>query len=78
MEFGIQISNIEFQQLRDTAQMAEGLGFHSMMLPDHVLYEGPERQGDPRHLAYDPILQAAVIAEATRKTSACLSVSPPV
>ncbi len=67
MEFGLQIANIEWQALRDTAQMAEGLGFHSMMLPDHVLYEGPEKQGDPRHLAYDPILQAAVIAEATKK-----------
>jgi probable F420-dependent oxidoreductase len=67
MEFGIQISNIEWQQLRDTAQMAEELGFHSMMLPDHILYEGPERQADPKHLAYDPILQAAVIAESTRK-----------
>lgn len=66
MEFGLQISNIEWQALRDTAQMAEGLGFHSMMLPDHILYEGPEKQGDPHHLAYDPILQAAVIAEATR------------
>jgi probable F420-dependent oxidoreductase len=67
MEFGIQLGNIEWQQLRDTAQMAEALGFHSMMLPDHILYEGPERQSDPRHLAYDPILQAAVIAEATQK-----------
>jgi probable F420-dependent oxidoreductase len=67
MEFGLQISNIEWQALRDTAQMAEGLGFHSMMLPDHILYEGPERQSDPQHLAYDPILQAAVIAEATKK-----------
>ncbi len=67
MEFGIQISNIEWQQLRDTAQMAEELGFRSMMLPDHILYEGPERQGDPHHLAYDPMLQAAVIADSTKK-----------
>jgi len=67
MEFGLQIANIEWQALRDTAQMAEELGFHSMMLPDHILYEGPEKQGDPHHLAYDPILQAAVIAESTRK-----------
>jgi alkanesulfonate monooxygenase SsuD/methylene tetrahydromethanopterin reductase-like flavin-dependent oxidoreductase (luciferase family) len=67
MEFGLQIANIEWQALRDTAQMAEGLGFHSMMLPDHILYEGPEKQGDPHHLAYDPILQAAVIAESTKK-----------
>jgi alkanesulfonate monooxygenase SsuD/methylene tetrahydromethanopterin reductase-like flavin-dependent oxidoreductase (luciferase family) len=37
MQFGIQISNIEWQQLRDTAQMADALGFHSMMLPDHIL-----------------------------------------
>jgi probable F420-dependent oxidoreductase len=67
MEFGIQVANMEFQRLRDVAQMAEGLGFHSIMLPDHIVAEGPERQAMLEHLAYDPIMQAAVIAEATKR-----------
>jgi probable F420-dependent oxidoreductase len=67
MEFGVQTSNVEWQHLRDQAQMAEELGFTTLTFPDHIVYEGPERQSDPSHLVYDPILQAAVAAEATRK-----------
>src|SRR5215470_11231205 len=67
MEFGLQVGNAEWQRLRDVAQMAEELGFHTITLPDHIVHEGPERQSDPHHLAYDPVLQAAVMAEATRK-----------
>lgn len=66
MEFGLQTSNLEWQRLRDQAQMAEGLGFSTLTFPDHIVYEGPEKQTDPSHLVYDPILQAAVAAEATR------------
>lgn len=67
MEFGVQTSNVEWQHLRDQAQMAEELGFSLLTLPDHIIYEGPERQTDPSHLVYDPIMQAAVALEATRK-----------
>jgi len=67
MKFGLQVSNIEWDELRDLAQSAEGLGFDVLMLPDHIVYEGPERQHDPQHRSYDPILQAAIIAEATRR-----------
>jgi probable F420-dependent oxidoreductase len=66
MEFGVQTSNVEWQRLREQAQMAEELGFGILTLPDHIVYEGPEKQADPSHLAYDPIMQAAVAAEATR------------
>jgi len=66
MEFGIQIASVEWQRLRDLAQKVEGLGFSAMMLPDHLRAEGPEHQEMP-HLAYDPIIQAAVIAEATKR-----------
>jgi probable F420-dependent oxidoreductase len=67
MEFGIQLSSVDWQRLRDLAQIAEGLGFHSVVLPDHVLAEGPERQPNLQFMAYDPIMQAAVIAEATKR-----------
>ena len=67
MRFALQMMNLEFSELRDVAQLAEGLGFHVLYLPDHIVYEGPERQSDPHHLAYDVMVQAAVIAEATRR-----------
>jgi len=66
-EFGVQVSNLEWQSLRDVAQEVEGLGFHFLTLPDHIVYEGPEREANLQHLAYDPIMQAAVAAEATKR-----------
>jgi len=67
MEFGLQISNTEWPQLRDVAQMAEGLGYDSIMLPDHIVHEGPEKQRDASARSYDPILQAGIMAAATTK-----------
>lgn len=67
MEFGVQVSNTEWQQLKDYAQAVEELGYDLITVPDHLVAEGPERQFDPRHLLYDPIAQAAVLSEVTRK-----------
>ena len=67
MRYGIQVANIEWQELRDVAQASEALGFDFLTLPDHIVYEGPEHQSDPHHLSYDPVLQAAIAAEATKK-----------
>ena len=67
MEYGVQVSNLEFPQLRDIAQAAEGMGFHVIMTPDHIVMEGPEHQFDPHHLSYDPMVLVAVIAEATKE-----------
>src|SRR4030095_12009303 len=66
MDFGLQLGWIEFDRLRDLAQTAEGLGFTAISFPDHLVAEGPERQamGVP---AYDPMMQAAVVAQATSK-----------
>jgi len=66
MKFGLQVGFPDWKQLRDVAQAAEGLGFHSIYFPDHLVHEGPERQRDD-HPAYDPMVQAAVVAEATRR-----------
>ena len=66
MEFGIQLGTLEWQRLRDVAQAAEQLGFRSIMLPDHIVHEGPERQFDPQALSYDAMVKAAVLIEATK------------
>jgi probable F420-dependent oxidoreductase len=66
MEFGLQVGMVDWARLRDVAQMAESLGFHTLYFPDHLIHELPERQaaGQP---AYDPMIQAAVAAEVTRR-----------
>ncbi len=66
MEFGIQVANLEFAQLRAISQMAEELGFKTILVPDHIVAEGPERQFDPHFLAYDSMTAVAAIAEATK------------
>ena len=67
MEYGLSLSNMEFPQLREMAQFAEEVGFDAILIPDHIVSEGPERQFDPHHLSWDPMVQVAVIAEATKK-----------
>ena len=67
MEYGLQIANLDWQQLRDRAQAAEALGYSVITVPDHIVMEGPERSFDPHHLSYDPMLMVGVIAEATKK-----------
>ena len=65
MRFGIQLAFDDASRLRDRAQMAEALGFDAIYLPDHLFVEGPERQHDGRP-ANDPMIEAAVIATATK------------
>jgi probable F420-dependent oxidoreductase len=67
MEFGLQVANLEWQQLRDVAQAAEEMGFETIMVPDHIVAEGPERQLNPHHLSYDPMVEVAILSEATKK-----------
>jgi probable F420-dependent oxidoreductase len=67
MEFGIQLANMGPAALRANAQAAEALGYDLIVLPDHIVLEGPERQYDPHALAYDMIVAAAVLAEATKR-----------
>ena len=66
MDFGLQINGPDLIQGRDIAQAAEALGFGTIYFPDHLVLEGPERQaqGFP---AYDPMIQAAVVATATKR-----------
>jgi probable F420-dependent oxidoreductase len=67
MEFGIQLSNMEPAQFRATAQTIEALGYDLVVFPDHIVMEGPERQYDPHGLAYDMMVIAAAVIEATKK-----------
>lgn len=67
MEFGLQLTNLEPARLRSIAQTAEELGYDLIVFPDHIVIEGPERQYDPHALAYDAMIVAATVAEATSK-----------
>jgi len=66
MEFGLQLANMEWPRLRDTAQAAEALGFQALFVPDHIVAEGPERQFDPHHLSWDPMVEVAILSAATK------------
>ena len=67
MEYGVQLMNLDWPRLKEMAQAAEELGFDTVMMPDHLVYEGPERMVDAGHLSYDPMIRAAVVLEATRR-----------
>jgi probable F420-dependent oxidoreductase len=66
MRFGVQVAHVEWSRLRDLAQAAEGMGFQALYFPDHLVHEGPERQRQDMP-AHDPIVETAVVAEATRR-----------
>lgn len=67
MEYGVQLANLDFSELRDRAQAAETQGYTVVTVPDHIVMEGPEKSFDPRNLSYDPMIMVAVIAAATTK-----------
>ncbi len=68
MRFGIQLGFglDDLVRLRDLAQLVEGLGYDVIYFPDHLVYEGPERQrmGAP---AFDSMAMATIAAQATRR-----------
>jgi len=68
MRFGIQLGFglQDLTRLRDQAQLVEELGYDVIYFPDHLVYEGPERQrtGDP---AFDAMALAIIAAGATRR-----------
>jgi probable F420-dependent oxidoreductase len=66
LEFGFQLANMEPSRIRDLAQAAEGLGYDYIVLPDHIVLEGPGRQHDPHALAWDMLSIAASVAAATK------------
>jgi probable F420-dependent oxidoreductase len=66
MEFGIQLGNLDWDRLKDVAQAAEQLGFRSIVVPDHFLAEGPERQAVPDYFSYEAMVKAAVLIKATK------------
>ena len=66
MEFGVQIGSAEFGEMKELAARAEALGFGVIMIPDHIVYEGPEKQIDAGWLSYDAMVRAALILEATK------------
>ena len=67
MEFGIQLGGLEPTQYRAHAQTAEALGYDLIVFPDHLVNEGPDRQLDVKSRAFDHIVMAASVIEATKK-----------
>ncbi|MCW5890604.1 MAG: LLM class flavin-dependent oxidoreductase [bacterium] len=68
MRFGIQlgIGLDDVARLRDQAQLVEELGYDVVYFPDHLVYEGPERQRVPGP-AFDAMALAVIAAGATRR-----------
>jgi probable F420-dependent oxidoreductase len=68
MRFGIQLGFglDDFARLHDQAQLVEELGYDVIYFPDHLVYEGPERQRVPGP-AFDAMAMATVAAQATRR-----------
>lgn len=68
MRFGIQlgIGLGDVGRVRDLAQLVEDLGYDVIYFPDHLVYEGPERErvSGP---AFDSMAMAVLAAQATRK-----------
>ena len=67
MEFGVQIGSAEFGEMKELAAQAEALGCGVIMIPDHIVYEGPEKQIETSWLSYDAMVRAALILEATKR-----------
>ena len=67
MEFGVQIGSAELGEMKALAAKSEALGFGVIMIPDHIVYEGPEKQIDTGWLSYDAMVRAALILEATKR-----------
>ncbi len=67
MEFGVQIGSAEFSEIKELAHMSEELGFGVIMTPDHIVYEGPEKQVEASWLSYDAMVRAALMLEATTR-----------
>jgi probable F420-dependent oxidoreductase len=67
MEFGIQIGSAELGEMKEMAAQAEALGFGVLMIPDHIVYEGPEKQVEAGWLSYDAMVRAALLLEATTR-----------
>jgi probable F420-dependent oxidoreductase len=68
MRFGIQLGFglDDVSRVRDQAQLVEELGFHVIYFPDHLVYEGPERQRSDGP-AFDAMAMAIIAAEATKR-----------
>jgi probable F420-dependent oxidoreductase len=66
MEFGLFLATIDFNTVRESARIAEELGFHLLVFPDHFVHESPGGGYDPHAIAHDAILLAAAAAQATR------------
>ena len=67
LEFGFQLANMEHGRIIALTQAADALDYDYIVLPDHIVLEGPERSYNPRDLAWDMMSMAAALAVSTKK-----------
>jgi probable F420-dependent oxidoreductase len=67
MQFAIQLGNLDWPRMKTVARTAEELGFHSLMMPDHIVHEGPDRNPNLEYFSYEAMVKAAVLVEATTR-----------
>src|ERR1700724_354227 len=67
MEFGVQLGNLEPAQYRANAQAAEALGYDLIVFLDHLVNPAPDKQNDAKSKAFDHIVMAAAVIDATKE-----------
>jgi probable F420-dependent oxidoreductase len=67
MEFGLFLARIELEAAAESARIAEELGYHLVVFPDHFIHQDPGGGHDPHTVAHDAMMLAAAAAQATRK-----------
>lgn len=66
MEFGLFLARIELEAAGESARIAEELGYHLVVFPDHFIHQDPGGGHDPHTVAHDAMMLAAAAAQATR------------
>jgi probable F420-dependent oxidoreductase len=66
MEFGLFLARIELAAAAESARIAEELGYHLVVFPDHFIHQDPGGGHDPHTVAHDAMMLAAAAAQATR------------
>ncbi len=65
MDFGVQINGSTFEKLRGHVQKAEELGYATVWMPDHFIYESPGGAFDPNQPVFEQVSMLCGLAEAT-------------
>ena len=67
MDFGVQINGSTFPKLQGHVQKAEELGFASVWMPDHFIYESPGGDFDPNQPVFEALSMLCGLAASTSR-----------